>query len=59
MEQVRKSLEVRENYLCQLKKEKEKSLEYAPEGLLRISNSGNRTQYFVKRNFRECSGKRV
>lgn len=57
MKEVRKRLEEREKYLCQLKEEKLAALESAPTGFLRICCDGSRTQYYIKEDSRESSGR--
>ena len=44
MEQIESLLKSRENQLQKLKKEKEKALEKAPDGSLRICRHGKKTQ---------------
>lgn len=56
MEQIKNLLEARENQLKQLKKEKEKALEKAPEGSLRICKHGNKTQYYHRNNPKDFNG---
>ena len=46
MEEVKNLLKVREKELLQLKKEKKKALQNAPEGTLRICTRGNKVQYY-------------
>lgn len=56
MEQIKKMLEERENYLLQLKKEKEKALKAAPEGSLRICSRGNKAQYYQRNDPKDFNG---
>lgn len=56
MEQIKNLLEARENYLLQLKKEKEKSLKFAPEGSLRINRRGTRMQYYQRNDPKDFTG---
>lgn len=56
MEQLKNLLEVREKQLLQLKKEKEKALLTVPEGSLRVCNSGNRTQYYQRKDSQDLNG---
>lgn len=56
MEQMKDLLKEREEYLLQLKSEKEKALEMAPEGLLRICNGRNRTQYYQRTDPKDFNG---
>ena len=50
MDENKNLLKMRETYLTQLKKEKEKELLSAPEGTLRICDYGKRTQYYHRMN---------
>lgn len=56
MEQIKNLLEARENYLQQMKKEKEKALLKAPEGSLRICKHGKKTQYYHRNNPKDFNG---
>lgn len=56
MEQVKSLLEAREKKLKQWKKEKEKALENAPEGLLRINYNSGRAQYYLRKDPKDASG---
>jgi len=44
MEQIKKLMKERKNYLLQLKKEKEKALKSVPDGFLRVCKHGKKTQ---------------
>lgn len=55
-EKVREQLEIREEYLFQLQKEKEQMLLKAPEGNLRICKHGNGMQYYVRNNPKDFNG---
>lgn len=48
MKQVRELLEAREKQLLHIKKEKEKCIEKAPEGTLKVCDRGEKTQYYHK-----------
>ena len=56
MEQIRKLLEERKEYLLRLKSEKEKSLRTAPEGMLRVCSSRNRVQYYQRTDPKDFNG---
>ncbi len=56
MEQIKNQLQARKNFLVQIKKEKEKVLRSAPEGLLRVCCHGNRTQYYLRNNPKDFNG---
>lgn len=56
MEEVKKLLEEREKKLLQIKLEKEKALQHIVQGTLRISDSGNSTKYYHRRNTSDRSG---
>lgn len=56
MEQIRNLMKEREEYLIQLKREKEKALKTAPEGFLRVCSSGNRTQYYQRIDPKDFNG---
>lgn len=59
MESTEEVLQTRTNYLLQLKEQKEKALETAPEGMLRICNSRNRTQYYQRIDPTDLNGKYI
>ena len=48
MNEIQTMLDARKKYLTQLNKEKEKALEKAPEGSLRVSKKGNIYQYYQR-----------
>lgn len=56
MEQIKNLLKLRQNNLLHLKKEKEKALDSVPEGYLRVCQTGNRTQYYQRKNPKDYSG---
>ncbi|MBQ9990477.1 MAG: hypothetical protein IJP31_06000 [Lachnospiraceae bacterium] len=56
MEQVKKILEARENYLLQIKREKEKAVGEAPDGTIRICSREGRTQYYLRKNPKDSNG---
>lgn len=56
MEEIKKLLEERENYLLQLKEEKEEALKVAPEGSLRVCSGRNKTQYYQRNNPKDFNG---
>lgn len=56
MEEIKKLLEERENYLLQISKEKEEALKAAPEGSLRICSARNKTQYYQRNNPKDFNG---
>lgn len=56
MEQIKNLLEAREKYLLRLKQEKEKALKMAPEGSLRLSVRGKKTQYYQRNNPKDFNG---
>ena len=56
MEHIKNLLEERKTYLLKLKKKKEKALNNTPEGSLRLCSSGNRTQYYHRKNPKDSSG---
>lgn len=56
MEEIKSIIEERESYLLQLKKEKEEALKKAPEGHLRVCQSGNRIQYYERTNPKDFNG---
>lgn len=57
MNEIQSMLDAREKYLLQLSKEKEKALEKAPEGSLRISKKGNIYQHYQRTNPEDNTGK--
>jgi len=57
MENIKETLQIRQNELLQWKAEKEKSIANAPEGTLRISSSGKRTQFYQRLESTDCNGK--
>lgn len=56
MDQVKKMLEGRKQQLLSLKREKEGALANAPEGILRVCCSGQRTQYYRRENEKDGNG---
>lgn len=56
MEQITNLLEARENYLFQLKRQKEKALTNSPEGSLRICSRGNKAQYYQRNDPKDFNG---
>lgn len=56
MEEVKKRLEERIQELKKIKKDKEKSLKHAPEGNLRVSCYGGRTQYYHRIDPKDLNG---
>ena len=56
MEEIKNLMKKRREYLLGLKREKEKALESAPEGFLRICKSRNRTQYYRRIDPKDLSG---
>lgn len=56
MEEIFKMLEMRQNQLLKVKKEKEKALMNAPEGNLRVCCHGNRVQYYLRNDPKDFSG---
>ena len=56
MEEVKNLLKLREKQLLQMKKEKEKSLQTAPEGSLRVCSHGGRTQYYHRTDPKDFNG---
>lgn len=56
MEQIKKALKERENYLQQLKQKKEKALEKVPEGSLRLCKHGDKTQYYHRTYPKDSNG---
>lgn len=56
MEQIKNLLKARENYLLHLKEEKEKALQNAPEGSLRICCRGNKAQYYQRNDPKDFNG---
>lgn len=59
MEEIKKKLKERQKRLLQIRKEKEKSLEKAPEGTLHICRSGGRVQYYQRKDPKDCSGRYI
>lgn len=56
MENITELLKAREQYLLQLRKEKEKALAKAPEGYLRICKHGNKMQHYHRKDPKDFSG---
>ena len=56
MEQIKSLLGAREDYLLQIKKEKEEALQCAPEGALRICCRGDKTQYYLRNDPKDFNG---
>lgn len=56
MDEIKRKLSERQKYLVQLKKEKFNTIKNAPEGKLRISCHGNRTQYYQRNNSKDING---
>ena len=56
MNKIKSQLEDRQKYLLQIKKEKENAIKTVPEGRLRISCHGNRTQYFQRKDSKDING---
>lgn len=56
MNQIKENLEERQKYLLQLKKEKFNAIKNMPEGRLRISSHGNRTQYYKRNGTKDING---
>ena len=56
MNKIKNLLKSREEYLLQLKKEKEQALKNVPEGVLRICPHGKRTQYYWRIDAKDLSG---
>lgn len=59
MEKVIQLLKEREMELLKIKKIKEKALEKAPEGYLRISKHGKGHQYYYRKNPKDLSGQYI
>ena len=57
MEKIKVTLDERIQFLLQLKREKEIALKNAPEGHLRISQSGSKVQYYKRINPKDFNGK--
>lgn len=53
---VKSLLQEREQYLLQMKKEKEKALIKVPDGTLRICSTGGRTQYYHRIDPKDVTG---
>jgi len=56
MEELKKQMETRRKQLLKVKREKEKALEIAPVGTLRICGRGNRTQYYQRIDPKDTNG---
>lgn len=56
MEEIKRKLKERQKYLLQVKKEKNNAIKNIPEGKLRISCHGNRTQYYQRKNTKDING---
>ena len=56
MKEIKTLVEERKETLLRLKQEKEKALQNVPQGALRICHSGNRTQYYHRRDEKDSSG---
>lgn len=56
MDKIKEELKKREKYLLQWKTKKEKALADAPEGTLRVCNSGGRLQYYQRSSGKDTSG---
>lgn len=56
MEEIKSKLRERQNYLLQLKKEKMIATKNMPEGKLRISSHGCRTQYYLRQDTKDING---
>lgn len=56
MESIKKILEMRENQLLQIKSKKEKAIENAPEGSLRICANGKRVQFYQRTDPKDFNG---
>lgn len=56
MERIKDLLEERENYLLQLKKEKEKAIKNMPEGFLRICAAKSKPQYYLRTDPKDFNG---
>ena len=56
MEKIKQLLKEREDYLLQLKNEKQKELTNVPEGSLRICCSENRVQYYQRKEAKDFRG---
>lgn len=56
MEEMKELLKARENYLLQLKQEKERAIQRAPEGSLRICNRRAKAIYYHKKDSKDCIG---
>lgn len=59
MENIKEILQARQNYLLQWKAEKEKAISTAPEGTLRICDSGKRTQYYHRIDPKDFNGRYI
>lgn len=56
MEGIKDVLERRKKYLLQIKEEKKKKIQMAPEGMLRVQKSNNTYQYYVRTDSKDCNG---
>ncbi len=56
MKEVMERLEARKQQLLQWKQEKENALRNAPKGTLRVCCSGNRTQYYHRKDVKDSNG---
>ena len=56
MEEIKKQLKTREQYLLQLKKEKQKALLAVPEGSLRICSRKGKAQFYERRDPKDFNG---
>ncbi len=56
MDQIKKLLKEREDYLCQIKKEKERALQSVPEGSLRICSRDKKVHYYQRNNPKDFNG---
>ena len=56
MEEIKEKLRNREKQLLKLKKDKERALRNAPEGLLRVNVNGNRIQYYHRTEPKDLNG---
>lgn len=59
MENIKEILQTRRNYLLQMKADKENEIKNAPDGTLRICNSGNRTQFYQRIDPKDYNGKYI
>lgn len=56
MDEIKQKLKERQKYLLQIKKEKLNAIKNVPEGKLRISCCGNRTQYYQRNSTKDING---